>query len=93
MCGNANPGGGGVRARGGDLTTESIFSVGGLIEYLCSGVGTCDLFVFSLLWEWCICRSYMFSDNEKSSCVLKSSLRNSSLKSRVQGTFYKVSDL
>ena len=37
-------GGGGVRARGGDLTKESISSVGGLIEYLCSGVGTFDLF-------------------------------------------------
>ena len=59
MCGKANPAGeGGVRARGGDLTTESIFSVGGLSEYLCSGVGTFDLFVFLLLWEWCICRSY-----------------------------------
>ena len=44
---NVNPvgaGGGGVRARGGDLTKESIPSVGGLIEYLCSGVGTFDLF-------------------------------------------------
>ena len=37
-------GGGGVRARGGDLTKESIPSVGALIEYLCSGVGTFDLF-------------------------------------------------
>ena len=44
---NLNPvggGGGRVRARGGDLTKESISSVGGLIEYLCSGVGTFDLF-------------------------------------------------
>ena len=37
-------GGGGVEATGGDLTKESISSVGGLIEYLCSGVGTFDLF-------------------------------------------------
>ena len=40
---NVNPvrgGGGGVRATGGDLTKESISSVGGLIDYLCSGVGT-----------------------------------------------------
>ena len=35
---------GGGGARGGDLTKESISSVGGLIEYLCSGVGTFDLF-------------------------------------------------
>ena len=83
VSGTANPGGGGVRARGGDLTMKSIFLVGGLIEYRCTGVGTFALFVFSLLWEWCICRSYMFSDNAKSSCLLKSSLRNSSLKSRV----------
>ena len=34
----------GVRARGGDLTAKSISSVGGLIEYLCSGVRTFDLF-------------------------------------------------
>ena len=33
-----------MRVRGGDLTKESISSVGGLIEYLCSGVGTFDLF-------------------------------------------------
>ena len=33
--------GGGGRARGGDLT---IPSVGGLIEYLCSGVETFDFF-------------------------------------------------
>ena len=32
-------GGGGMRARGGDLTAKSISSVRGLIEYLCSGVG------------------------------------------------------
>ena len=31
---------GGGGATGGDLTKESISSVGGLIEYLCSGVGT-----------------------------------------------------
>ena len=31
-------------ATGGDLTKEFISSVGGLIEYLCSGVGTFDLF-------------------------------------------------
>ena len=37
-------GGGGVRARGGDLTAKSISSVGGLIEYLCSGVGTFNFF-------------------------------------------------
>ena len=42
---NVNPvGGGGMRARGGDLTAKSIPSVGGLIEYLCSGVGTFDFF-------------------------------------------------
>ena len=41
---NVNPVGGGVRARGGDLTAKSIPSVGGLIEYLCSGVGTFDFF-------------------------------------------------
>ena len=28
-----------MRAKGGDLTPKSIPSVGGLIEYLCSGVG------------------------------------------------------
>ena len=33
-----------MRARGGDLTAKSISWVGGLIEYLCSGVGTFDLF-------------------------------------------------
>ena len=33
-----------MRARGGDLTTKSISSVAGLIEYLCSEVGTFDLF-------------------------------------------------
>ena len=33
-----------MRARGGDLTKESISSVGDLIEYLCSGVGTFGLF-------------------------------------------------
>ena len=33
-----------MRARGGDLTAKSIPSVGGLIEYLCSGVGTFDFF-------------------------------------------------
>ena len=38
------PWGGGVRARGGDLTAKSISSVGGFIEYLCSGAGTFDLF-------------------------------------------------
>ena len=28
--------------------------------------------VLLLLWEWCMCRSHiMFSDNEKSSCLLK----------------------
>ena len=41
---NVNPVVGGVRARGGDLTAKSIPSVGGLIEYLCSGVGTFDFF-------------------------------------------------
>ena len=65
-------------ARGGDLTAESISSVGGLIEYLCSGVETFDLFILLLLLEWCICTSHtMFSDTEKCSCLLKSSLRNS----------------
>ena len=38
------PRGGGVRARGGDLTAKSIPSVGGLIEHFCSGVGTFDFF-------------------------------------------------
>ena len=33
-----------MRARGGDLTAKSIPSAGGLIEYLCSGVGTFDFF-------------------------------------------------
>ena len=33
-----------MRARGGDLTAKSIPSVGGLIEYLCLGVGTFDFF-------------------------------------------------
>ena len=33
-----------MRARGGDLTAKSIPSVGGLIEYLCSGVRTFDIF-------------------------------------------------
>ena len=37
-------GGGGMRARGGDLTVKFIPSVGGLIEYLCSRVGTFDFF-------------------------------------------------
>ena len=43
---NVNPvgGGGEVRARGGDLTAKSIPSVGGSIEYLCSGVGTFEFF-------------------------------------------------
>ena len=42
---NVNPvGGRGVRARGGDLTAKSIPSVGGLIEYLRSGVGAFDFF-------------------------------------------------
>ena len=31
-------------ARGEDLTAKSIPSVGGLIEYVCSGVGTFDFF-------------------------------------------------
>ena len=42
---NVNPvggGGGGVRARGGDLTAKSITSVGGLIEYLWSGHLICS---------------------------------------------------
>ena len=33
-----------MRARGGDLTAKSISSVGGLIEYLSSGVGTFNFF-------------------------------------------------
>ena len=33
-----------MRARGGDLTAKSISSVGGLIEYLCSVVGTFNFF-------------------------------------------------
>ena len=61
-----------MRARGGNLTAKSISSVGGLIEYLCSGIGTFDLFVMLLLWEWCMCKSHnMFSDNDKSGCLLK----------------------
>ena len=35
-----------MRARGGDLTAKSISSVGGLNEYLCSGVGT-----FNFFWQ------------------------------------------
>ena len=47
---NVNPvGGGGVRAVGGDLTTKSNPSVGGLIEHLCSGVGT---FAFFRQRDW-----------------------------------------
>ena len=34
----------GVQSRGGDLTAKSVSSVGSLIKYLCSGVGTFDLF-------------------------------------------------
>ena len=68
-------GGAGVQSRGGDLKAKSISSVGSLIKYLCSGVGTFDLFgretaakrgdlassfsALSLLWEWCICRSHI----------------------------------
>ena len=66
-----------MQSRNGDLTAKSISSVGSLIKYLCSGVGTFDLFgretgakikrgdlasslsAFSLLWEWCICRSHI----------------------------------
>ena len=48
----------GVWARGRDLTAKSTSSVGGLIKYLCLGVGTFDFFVLLLLWEWCICRSH-----------------------------------
>ena len=89
-------GGDGAQAKGRDLTAKSISSVGGLIKYLCSEVGTIDLFgrengaktkhcyltlsflALLVLWEWCICGSHtMFSGNEKSSCLLKSSLRNS----------------
>ena len=33
-----------MRARSGDLTAKSISPVGGLIEYLCSGVGTFNFF-------------------------------------------------
>ena len=44
QCKPRKGGGGGVRARGGDLTAKSISSVGGLIEYLCSGVGTFNFF-------------------------------------------------
>ena len=57
--------GGGVRAVGGDLTAKSIPSVGGLIEYLCSGSGrllffwqrdwdqvsVCLQSVFDLFWQ------------------------------------------
>ena len=42
--------------QGEDLKAESISSVGGLIECLCSGLGTFDLFVMLLSLERCICR-------------------------------------
>ena len=41
--------GGEVWAMGGDLTAKSIPSIGGLIEYLCSGVGT---FAFFRQRDW-----------------------------------------
>ena len=42
---NVNPvGGGGSAGKGWGFDAKSISSVGGLIEYLCSGVGTFDLF-------------------------------------------------
>ena len=67
-----------MRANGRDLNVKPISSVGSLIEYPCPGVGTSDLFVLLLLWEWRICGSHtMFNDNEKSSCFFKSGLRNS----------------
>ena len=37
-------GGGGSAGKGWGFDVKSISSVGGLIEYLCSGVGTFDLF-------------------------------------------------
>ena len=33
-----------MQARGGDLTAKSFPSVGGLIKYLCLGIGTFDFF-------------------------------------------------
>ena len=39
-AGGSGGNGWGGGATGGDLTKEFISSVGGLIEYLCSGVGT-----------------------------------------------------
>ena len=42
-CGGGG-GGGGSAGKGWGFDAKSISSVGGLIEYLCSGVGTFDLF-------------------------------------------------
>ena len=86
--------GGGMQARGGDLMAKSISSVGGLIKHLCLGVQTFGLVLMLLLFLLCICISHiMLSDNKRSSCLLKSSLRNSQLKSQVQSIFCKNSDL
>ena len=82
------PHGGVSAARGADLTARSISSVGGLIEYPCSGVGTFDLFV--LLPVMGVVYMYrsniMFSYYEKSSCLLKSGLLSSAF-------FIRISDL
>ena len=62
---------------GGDLTLKSIPSVGGLIEYLCSGVGTFAFFrqrdweqvsawlhsTFDLFWQRCGVWSKVFYHN------------------------------
>ena len=82
---NVNPiaGVGGVQARGGDLIAKSIPSVGGLIEYLCSGVRMFDLFsretgvkikcgylassLLALLLLYADHTVIMFFDNEKPS--------------------------
>ena len=67
-----------MRARGGDLTAKSIPSVGGLIEHFCSGVGTFDFFDKETGTK--IKRGYngiFFLGFGKSSCLLKSSVKDS----------------
>jgi len=69
-----------VRARGGDLMAKSIPSVGGLIEYLCSGGGTFDFFgreTGTKIKRGYLASSFLALKNEKSTCLLKSSLKDS----------------
>ena len=85
-----------MRARGGDLTAKSISSVGGFIEYLCSGVGTFDFFgretgakikrgyLASLSWLW---NGVGFGGGEFIIDIYLLLHRPSSLKSAVFGTF------